>query len=166
MGLLQRLFGEGEPPAYSALYNRIVDVARQPDWYRAGAVPDTIDGRFDMIALILSLVMLRLENAGADGRLATAGLAERFVDDMDGQMREIGFGDLVVGKQVGKVMSALGGRLGAYREGLSEAALIRNLWRGEAPAPAAVTWVRDRALALRAAIGTTPIDALLAGQMT
>src|SRR3546814_17137125 len=70
--------------------------------------------------------------------LAGVQLTELFVNDMDGQMRQIGFGDMVVGKQVGRMMRAPGGRLGAYRaaDGTVELreALIRNLWRGNAPA--------------------------------
>ncbi|WP_204310223.1 ubiquinol-cytochrome C chaperone family protein, partial [Enterobacter cloacae] len=72
-------------------------------------------------------------------------LTEVFIDDMDGQLRQIGIGDIVVGKHVGKMMGMLGGRLGAYREALAaggfDEALVRNLYRGEAPAPAALAHV-------------------------
>src|SRR3546814_20475584 len=59
---------------------------------------------------------------------------------MDGQLRQIGIGDMIVGKHIGRMMSALGGRLSAYRSGLGageslEDALVRNLYRGNAPAP-------------------------------
>src|SRR3546814_2060072 len=67
---------------------------------------------------------------------------------MDGQLREIGIGDIIVGKHIGRMMSMLGGRLGAYRAGLAEGdlapALVRNLYRGTAPAPAALAHTRDR----------------------
>ena len=82
------------------------------------AVPDTVDGRFDMIAAVLCTVLLRLERE-PEGLATTAPLTERFVDDMDGQLRQIGIGDIVVGKHIGKMMSMLGGRLGAYRDGLA-----------------------------------------------
>ena len=69
-------------------------------------------------------------------------------------MRQIGFGDMVVGKHVGRMMGMLGGRLGAYREGIArgtlDAALVRNLYRGEAPDPGAVAHVRRELLALHA----------------
>src|SRR3546814_14845384 len=63
-------------------------------------------------------------------------LTELFVDDMDGQLRQIGIGDMIVGKHIGRMMSALGGRLSAYRSGLGageslEDALVRNLYRSE-----------------------------------
>ncbi|KAK0350885.1 hypothetical protein LTR94_027207 [Friedmanniomyces endolithicus] len=76
---------------------------------------------------------------------------------MDAQVRQIGFGDLVVGKHVGRMMGMLGGRLGAYRDGLAgtadmDAALVRNLYRGEAPPAEAVAHVRDGLAALRRAL--------------
>ena len=61
-------------------------------------VADTVEGRFDMIAPILALVMLRMENSAALAA-KTGLLTELFVDDMDGQLRESGVGDLVVGKK-------------------------------------------------------------------
>ena len=63
MGLIQRMFGRKADPATAMqpLYDQVVARAREPHWYEAGAVPDTMDGRFDMIAALLSLVLLRLE---------------------------------------------------------------------------------------------------------
>ncbi|MET0240496.1 MAG: ubiquinol-cytochrome C chaperone family protein [Sphingobium sp.] len=142
MSFLKSLFGRPESQdGRRALYDAIVAEARAPHWYAQGRVPDTLDGRFDMVAAILSFVLLRLETLGASED--SARLAEIFVEDMDGQLRQIGIGDLVVGKHIGRMMSALGGRLGAYRaalagEGDLGEALERNLYRGEAPAPAAV----------------------------
>src|SRR3546814_21096594 len=104
------------------------------------------------------MVLLRVEGDPA-GSVPGTHLAERFVDDMDGQLREIGIGDIIVGKHIGRMMSMLGGRLGAYRAGLAEGdlapALVRNLYRGTAPAPAALAHTRDRLTALR-----VPLDAL------
>jgi cytochrome b pre-mRNA-processing protein 3 len=68
MTLLKRLFGKGEPDPklkLIPLYNQIVAKAREPHWYIEGQVPDSIDGRFDMVAAILSLVLLRLEDSGS-----------------------------------------------------------------------------------------------------
>jgi cytochrome b pre-mRNA-processing protein 3 len=117
-----------------SLYNAVVAEARRPAWYIEGAVPDTIDGRFDMVALVLSLVMIRLEDAGA--AQLCADLTERFIADMDGSLRQDGVGDQVVGKHIGRMVAALGGRLGAYRDSRTDdvafaVALRRNLWRGE-----------------------------------
>src|SRR3546814_5150561 len=75
------------------------------------------DLRFDMITAILCLVLLRLEGA-PETKQQSVWLTELFVDDMDGQLRQIGIGDMIVGKHIGRMMSALGGRLSAYRSGL------------------------------------------------
>ena len=96
MGVWHRLFGRGERDALAPLYKAVVAEARRPDWYRQGRVPDTLDGRFDMVAAVLSLVLLRLEEEGDAGRAPSAHLTELFVEDMDGQLRERGIGDIAV----------------------------------------------------------------------
>ncbi len=127
------------------LYDAVIAEARAPHWYACGAVPDTVDGRFEMVAGLLSLVLLRLEHA-PDAKRESAWLAEVFVTDMDGQLRQIGIGDVVVGKHIGKIMAALGGRIGAYRDALAgrtglDEVLVRNVWRGERPSDAALEHV-------------------------
>jgi cytochrome b pre-mRNA-processing protein 3 len=167
LSLLNRLFGRQSDEALP-LYNAIVARGREPHWYVAGAVPDTIDGRFDMIAAVLSIVLLRLEGDPASAAIS-AQVTERFIDDMDGQLRQIGIGDVVVGKHIGKMMSMLGGRIGAYRDGIAAGdlgpALTRNLYRGAAPAPEALAHVGASLLALRDALAATPASALVAGQL-
>jgi cytochrome b pre-mRNA-processing protein 3 len=152
----------------AALYAALVARARRPHWYLDGAVADSVDGRFDMIAAMLAIVMLRLESDPA-GVAAATYLSEAFVDDMDPQLREIGIGDLLVGKHVGRMMGMLGGRLGAYRDGLAagdlKPALVRNLYRGEAPNSAALAHVECELLALRQAMNGIAIDRLIAGDL-
>jgi len=166
MGLIERLFGRRPGDEVTALYAAIVDRGRAPHWYLEGQVPDTVDGRFDMIAAVLALVLLRLEEE-AEGTAPSTHLAERFVDDMDAQLREIGIGDIVVGKHIGRMMSMLGGRLGAYRAGLAEGdlapALVRNLYRGTEPAPEALAHVNGALMAFREALAAVPIATLLEG---
>ena len=168
MGLLQRLFGPADRGTAPRLYEGVVAQARRPHWYQAGAVPDTVDGRFDMIAAILSLVILRLEQDPA-GATTSASVAECFVEDMDGQLREFGIGDIVVGKHIGRMMSMLGGRIGAYRDGFERGslatALTRNVYRGDAPDPAAVGHVEGALLAFRATLAATPVETLVAGRL-
>lgn len=167
MGLWQRLTGGGRDRAeLRPLYEAVTAEARRPEWYTGAAVPDTLDGRFDMLALVLSLVLIRLEREGAGGRDAAARLTEVFIDDMDGTMRELGHGDLIVGKRVGALMSQLGGRLGAYRGGVRREALVRNLYRGQQPAAGALTTVEAMVGALEAGLAIVPYDALLAGRLT
>lgn len=134
VSLLQRLFKPEPDPreALRPLWHRVVELSREPAFYRDDGVADTVAGRFDMIAAILALVMLRLEQD--DLARDTALLTELFVADMDSQLRETGVGDMVVGKHMGKLMAVLGGRIGAFRETLAnpapaafEAALERNV---------------------------------------
>jgi cytochrome b pre-mRNA-processing protein 3 len=164
---LDRLLGRRDE-ATLPLYNAVVAAARQPHWYEAGAVSDTIDGRFDMLAAVLAFVLLRLEIEPA-AALPSAQLTERFVDDMDGQLRELGVGDIIVGKHIGRMMSMVGGRLGAYRDALAAGdlgpALVRNLYRGETPAPEALAHVRDSLLHFHAALAGSRAEAILAGDL-
>jgi cytochrome b pre-mRNA-processing protein 3 len=152
----------------TALYAAVVARARQPHWYLDGQVPDTVDGRFDMIAAVLAMVMLRLEREEA-GVAPSTFLAEAFVDDMDPQLREIGIGDILIGKHIGRMMGMLGGRLGAYRDGLAAGdvrpALIRNLYRGVGPEAAALAHVDAALTTLRERLATTPVAALVAGDL-
>lgn len=119
MSFLSRLLGTQADPRerLRPLWHKTVEIARQPHWYAECGVADTVDGRFDMITAVLSVVTVRLENA--ELRRESALLAEFFVEDMDGQLREFGVNDVVVGKRVGKLMGVLGGRLGAYRPALN-----------------------------------------------
>ena len=167
MNWIAKLLGRQDEEALP-LYAAVVARARAPHWYDRGAVPDTVDGRFDMVAAILSLVLLRLEQDEAAAG-PSARLTERFVDDMDGQLREIGIGDIIVGKHIGRMMSMLGGRLGAYREGLAagdlDVALIRNVYRGDAPERPALRHVAAALLAFRDALAATPTTTLIEGSL-
>lgn len=168
MRLLQRLFRAPDRGTAPTLYRAVVDRGRAPHWYEAGRVPDTIDGRFDMIAAVLAIVLLRMEQE-SEGIAPSTALAECFIEDMDGQLREIGIGDIVVGKHIGKMMGMLGGRLGAYREGLAAGslrdALVRNVYRGMVPDEAAVAHVERELLALRDRLAAEPLGTLLAGEL-
>lgn len=169
MSLLSRLFSPPSPPL-ADLWHAIVALAREPGWYVQHQVADTIDGRFDMVALVACLVLLRFERDGEMG--AHAVLTERFVEDMDGSLRDIGIGDMVIGKHMGRVIGALGGRLGGYRAALAAdapadalaEALARNVYRGNPPqgAPEALAHA-VRALAAR--IDRAPLEQLKAGRL-
>jgi cytochrome b pre-mRNA-processing protein 3 len=171
VSLFKRLFARGDDrSAVRPLYAAITAQARLPDWYVDGAVPDTIEGRFEMVALLLSLALIRLEAIGDEAAAPAAWLTETFVDDMDGQMRELGMGDVVVGKHIGKMMSALGGRMGAYRLGLSdpallETALVRNLYAGATPAETALRHIAARLREVSQRLGQRDLPALLKGDI-
>jgi cytochrome b pre-mRNA-processing protein 3 len=169
MSLLARLFSSQPDPreALRPLWYRVVELSREPALYRDDGVADTVAGRFDMIAAILALVMLHMERDGLAAE--TALLTELFVADMDAQLRETGVGDIVVGKHVGRLVSVLGGRLGALREALAsgdaavlEAALERNVTMVEGSGTVALAR-RLRAFADR--LGELDTDEVLAGRI-
>lgn len=170
MSLFQRIFGGKKQRApLQPLYAAIVAKGREPAWYVEGRVPDTLDGRFDMIAAILSLVLLSLETEGEVARDRSVLLTEIFIDDMDGTLRQIGIGDYVVGKHVGRMVSALGGRIGAFREGraagsLSEA-VARNIFHEAPPSDAALAFVADGLERFAAALDARPAEEVLAGRL-
>ncbi|MBX3594996.1 ubiquinol-cytochrome C chaperone family protein [Sphingomonas sp.] len=172
MGLWQRLTGRGAENPAASLYAAVVARGRSPHWYEAGEVPDTVEGRFDMIASILAIVLLRLERDAAAAPLS-ARLIECFVDDMDGQLRQIGIGDVVVGKHMGRMMGLVGGRLGAFRDALADDAdpaafadaLARNLYRGAPPVRPARDHVEAGLRAMYAALAPVSLDRLAAGDL-
>ena len=133
MSIFARLFrpksaGADPREALRPLWHRIVELSRTPALYRDDGVADTVAGRFDMITVVLAVVLMRFER----DRVLTgeaALLTELFVEDMDGQLRESGVGDVVVGKKVGKLVSVLGGRLGALREARASRLRIPPCWR-------------------------------------
>ena len=169
MGFFERIFGIGrQRERLRPLYRAVVEEARDRRWYVEGGVPDSIDGRFDMIAAVLSLTFIRLERE-AD-REAPTLLAEIFIDDMEASLREIGIGDLVVGKHVGRMVGALGGRLSAFRAAIAQGGDLtepvrRNIFHESPPSPAALAFVAARLSDLHAALAATPARDLLAGKL-
>ena len=120
-------------------YRRVVEQARQPGFFTDGGVPDTLDGRFELICLHAFLYLHRLKREHPQ----SAKLGQRFFDvmflDFDRSLREMGTGDLSVGREVKRMAQAFYGRIAAYEEGLAaddsvlRPALARNLF-GTAPA--------------------------------
>lgn len=98
-----------------ALYGAVVAEARRPAWYREGAVADTIDGRFAVLSSLTALTILRLEDGDEDAVRHSVALTESFIADMDAQMREEGFGDPSIGKQVRLMVGALASRVDRWR---------------------------------------------------
>lgn len=170
MTFLDRIFGTKARKKLAPLYDATVAKARDPYWYREGGVPDTMDGRFDMLASVLALVLLRLEQDGAATRDASVLLTEQFVDDMDGTVRQIGIGDPVVGKHIGKMMGALGGRLDAYRAASDDpaafaAAVRRNVFREAPPSEAQAELVAAQLGEFRARLAAIDTNAILRGEL-
>lgn len=139
---LGRLFrGSPEKLAGRRLYAAAVAQARQPAFYAGCGVPDTPTGRFDLIVLHAFLLLRRL-NAEPEGRPLAQAFCDAVVEDMDRNLREMGIGDLSVGKKVKKLMQGFYGRLRAYETAFGAddltlvSALKRNIYGNGTPAEA------------------------------
>jgi cytochrome b pre-mRNA-processing protein 3 len=169
VNLISRLLGKHDPVVAQVrpLWHRVVEIAREKAWYAEYGVADTVSGRFDAITLVLALVLLRMERDPALTEHSVR-LTELFIDDMDGQLRQTGIGDLVVGKHVGKLMGTLGGRLGTLREALPQGdtavaeMLARNVTLIEGAKPIRVAVA---ARALQVTLAATSTEDLLAARI-
>lgn len=169
MSFLSKMLGTAPDPRENVrpLWHRVIELSRDPAFYRECRVADTVAGRFDMISAVLCTVMVRIEQS--DMRAEGALLAELFVEDMDGQLRELGIDDVVVGKHIGRLMSVLGGRLGAYRSALSsqdierlaEAARRNITFAPDADEQTGARCVADKLLAISHRLAAMPDEAML-----
>jgi cytochrome b pre-mRNA-processing protein 3 len=123
------------PDTISILYGMIVAQARLPCFYRDYGVPDSVNGRFDLIVLHMSLFLRRLAHEPAAIRRLGQGVFDLFCRDMEQNMREMGIGDLAVPKEMRKIGAAFYGRSQAYEAALGAAdsaalaiALARNVY--------------------------------------
>ncbi|SHG48740.1 cytochrome b pre-mRNA-processing protein 3 [Kaistia soli DSM 19436] len=171
--MFQRLFARrrrNEAIAYS-LYGTIVAQARQPAFYADFGVPDTLDGRFDMIVLHGFLLFYRLKTEDTDHRRIGQDVFDIFLKDMDRNLREMGVTDMGVPKKLKKMAEAFYGRVGAYDSALTAGdaaalrdALARNIFPdgdGDRAVPQLAAYVE--AAARQAA--EQPVDAILAGRI-
>ena len=119
-----------------AIYGMIVTQARDPSFYRELGVPDTVNGRFDLLVLHLWMVLRRLRSIEGSAPLPQA-LFDRFCEDMDGNLREMGVGDLTVPKKMHAFGEAFYGRSAAYDAALASGgealakALCKNVLSGK-----------------------------------
>ena len=154
----------------AALYGAIVAQARDPRFYQAYGVPDTVLGRFDLIVLHLSLVLRRLREGDHAARTVAQGVFDEFCRDMDHNLREMGISDPGVPRQMRKVGEAFYGRAQAYDAALAECGrdalarvLVRNIYAGpSAPQVAALqlaAYVRHMMQTLEA----QPLEELASG---
>ena len=146
--------------------------SRQPAFYAVVGVPDTLDGRFELLSLHVFLVLQRLKKDGPDGTATAQALVDRMFANMDESLREMGVGDLGVGRRVKQMASAFYGRVAAYESGLGGtgealgAALGRNLFGTTQPT---AEQLRQMGGYLRRAVGVLEAQAspsLLAGELT
>jgi cytochrome b pre-mRNA-processing protein 3 len=149
-----------DPDRGSAMFAALVSEARAPEWYLQRGVQDTLDGRFALLSTLVALATVRLEDGGAEGEAASVSLAERFVETMDAEHRQLGLGDPTLGKTVRKLMGALGRRVELWRAAVGREdawreAALESLYRGQDAEEGAVTegaealhafWTRIRSI--------------------
>ena len=124
------------------LYDEVVKQARTPLLYSELGVPDTPEGRFEMVALHAALLIRRLRAAGGPGRALGQALFDLMFADMDASMRELGVGDLGVGKQVQRLAGQFYARLAALDDAFGKGDMTLSL---RSCAPTSTTAGRHRA---------------------
>ena len=172
--MLRFLFGRltDGPKRGQSLFERAVAEARKPHWFTQGEVPDTIDGRFAMLATTCALVIVRLESdpGSPEGDSASAALTERFIESMDAEHRELGLNDPGLGRRVRKLVGALERRVDEWRDAIAgerdwSETVVSTVYRGNEPRDDAL---RHSATALRelwAQLSKTEIEELADGQL-
>ena len=146
MALRNLFLGNPSRRAAGDFYRSLVAQSRSPEFYTSGGVPDTLDGRFDLVALHVALVLARLKKAQRPFDQLAQSLFDEMVANLDSGLREEGVGDMGVGTRMKKLVSAFYGRAQAYESALDQSgddqlidALERNLFRGFEPAAPAET---------------------------
>ena len=159
--------------AANSLYLAIVKQSRLPAFYTSCCVEDTVDGRFDMIAIHCFLVMNRLKERGDEASRLAQVLFDEMFSDMDRGLRELGVGDMGVGKRVRAMAKAYMGRVDVYDEAITSAdkealgeALIRNLYRGTDVPPAIVSLMASYIMRENEQLAEQTDEAVLAGKVT
>lgn len=170
--VLERLFRPRPARAAGrALYARVVEQARQPAFYERLGAPDTVEGRFELYSLHVLLLLERMRGQGAEAAEVAQNLFDTYLSALDHALRELGVGDLSVGRKMRKLGEAFYGRGKSYDAALAalpdtaplEAFLARTVYAeaDAAPAPQLAAYV----LAQRQALAGQPLDAVMAGDV-
>lgn len=173
MSLWSRLFGSGvDAAAADAAYAAIVAQARRPALYREAGVPDTPEGRYDMISLHAFLLFHRLAGEGAAATRFSQAVFNRMAKDFEQNLRAMGVSDIAVPRHMKKLARGFYGRLKAYRAALDSgsdgdlaAALERNLLAGEVADKAHTALLVPYVRAQVTALAACPTDRLTAGEI-
>ncbi|HZH27205.1 MAG TPA: ubiquinol-cytochrome C chaperone family protein [Azospirillaceae bacterium] len=153
------------------MYDLAVAQARRPEFYANARVPDTIDGRFEMVALHVYLLLRRMRGAGGQADSAAQALIDRMAADMDANLREIGIGDLAVPKRVYEILGAFYGRAKVYdaalagpgMAGLAEA-IDRNVFGSVEADPQGAAVLADYVRREEGRLAALPVSELLGGR--
>lgn len=174
----KRFFGRPRgDDAGIALYNKLVAQARSPQFYLHCGVPDSVNGRFEMVILHAYLVIGRLKGQGDAAAHTAQRVFDVMFDDMDQTIRELGVGDLSVGKKIRTMASAFYGRANAFDQGLAafdrsggdrtalEHAIRRNVFPDGPAGEADVGRLAAYVIASRDALSRQPTDLICAGEL-
>lgn len=169
--LISRILqGPGEVNQVAAkLFNRLVVQARNRAFYERLGVPDTVDGRFDMVTLHTFLIFQRLKGQGDRSAILSQALYDALIKDMEASLRQLGAGDIGVGKRIRVMTEALQGRIKAYEAALAgsqldiEGAIRRNLYGTTDPDMDAVRTVANYLRRAKEMSDSQPIDRLMRG---
>ena len=155
------------------LYARIVGAARREHFYRARGVPDTLDGRFELVALHTVLVCRRLAAEGEAGAAPGQHLFDAMIEDFEVNLRELGVNDPSLGRRIKEMARAFYGRRDAYAAALDggrraalEEAVARNLYGTVAPTPEHVAGMADYIEAAARALDGLPLSAFAAASVS
>jgi cytochrome b pre-mRNA-processing protein 3 len=154
-----------------ALFKQAAARARQPALYEAGGAPDTVEGRFELYALHVDLVIFRLKGQGAEAQEVSQALFDTFLNNLDEGLRDMGVGDLSVGKKMRKLAEAIYGRMKGYDQALQalpdetplKALLGRTIF-SNAQAPAAGP-LCTYAIAVMAGLNALPLRDVIDGRI-
>ena len=154
------------------MYDAVVTQARRPELYARQGVPDSVDGRFEMVVLHALLVMRRLRAFGARGEAASQSLFDLMFADFDRALRELGVGDLGVGRRIKKMAQAFYGRAARLDEALDEddagvlaAFLKRNAFGTVDPESREVAALADYVRAQARCLDRQTVASLTAGEI-
>lgn len=137
--MLRHLFPRLTPDSQrgGALFEALVGEARRAHWFVEGEVADTLDGRFAVLATVVALATVRLERGGAAAHAAAVALAERFVEAMDAEHRQLGIGEPGLGKTVRRLVGGLARRVELWRSAVDggdwNGAVVASLFPAGAP---------------------------------
>jgi len=188
MSVLTKIFDLFKSPfshvEASELYVTIVQQARQPDFYLKFQVADTVDGRFDMVALHVYLTLRRLKNDPDQTKEFSQSLFDLMFADMDQNLREMSIGDTGVAKRMIKMAEGFYGRAKAYNQALDmikdmtkemedteqgkadlEKAVLRNIYRNTPVTDSSVAAMASYIINQSSSLDQQPTDGFLAGKI-
>ena len=156
------------PDRGAELFAAVVAEARRPHWYVEGEVPDTVDGRFLVLATVTALTLVRLDRGGETARVASVALTERYAEALDAELRQMGIGDPTLAKQMRSLIGALEARVGWWRDAVDAegwaAAAERSLYRRRPPIAAALAHSAEQLASLWRNLERLDDGALAAGR--